>query len=251
MAVTQSAEEELSQAALGLEGKDPQDVLAWTFARFQRVALVASFQADSSVLIDMAVKLRPDLEVITLDTGRLPQETHDAIDRVRERYLIPVRIVSPDPAEVAVMTAQHGTNLFRSSVELRQLCCAVRKDHPLEKVLTEYEAWITGLRRDQSPTRANTPLVAVDNRHGGIAKVAPLAAWTKAQVWQYIRANDVPHHGLYDQGYTSFGCAPCSRATQPGEDERAGRWWWERDGDVKECGIHFDASGRIVRDRKI
>ncbi len=136
------------------------------------------------------------------------------------------------------MVGEHGANLFYRSIELRSLCCDVRKSRPLDRALRGHPAWITGVRRSQSKTRAQTPMVAPDPQHGGIAKIAPLARWSKAQVWDYIRDNDVPYHGLYDQGYSSIGCEPCTRATTAGEDERAGRWWWE-DNEVKECSIHW------------
>lgn len=217
----------------------PEEVLRWTYETFDRVAVVASFQAESSVIIDMVSKIRPDFRVLTLDTGRLPQETHDVIDRVRERYRIAIDVLQPDPAEVQNMVKTHGTNLFYSSPDLRRRCCEVRKSRPLEVALRGYDAWITGLRRDQSVTRAHAQTVTTDRLHNGIAKVAPLASWSKAEVWDYIRANDVPYHSLYESGYTSIGCAPCTRATAPGEEERAGRWWWEH-GEVKECGLHWN-----------
>lgn len=217
---------------------DAQTVLGWALESFKRVVVVASFQAESSVLIHMAARIRPGVEVLTLDTGRLPQETHDMIDRVRARYGIDVQVIAPEPTEVGKMVAANGTNLFYRSPELRRLCCAVRKSRPLAEALRGYDAWVTGLRRSQMSTRAATPVVAADEEHGGIAKVAPLATWSSEQVWAYIRLHDVPYHALYNVGYTSIGCAPCTRATAPGEDERAGRWWWEQ-GEVKECGIHW------------
>jgi phosphoadenosine phosphosulfate reductase len=220
---------------------DPTAVLRWAFERYPRVAIVASFQAESSVIIDMASKVRADVRVLTLDTGRLPQETLEMFGRVEERYDIAIEVAQPDPEEVRAMVAAHGTDLFHSSVELRRLCCDVRKSRPLERALRGYDAWITGVRRDQAATRADTQVVAVDSEHGGIAKIAPLAGWSKQQVWDYIREHDLPYHSLYDQGYTSIGCAPCTRATAPGEGERAGRWWWE-EGGVKECGLHWKAN---------
>ena len=219
---------------------DPQSVLRQAYETYERVVIVASFQAESSVIIEMASQVRPDIRVLTLDTGRLPQETHDMIDRVRLRYGISVEVIAPDAGEVGRMVAAHGTNLFYESVELRRMCCDVRKSVPLAGALRGYDAWITGLRREQSATRAQTQVVTVDSDHDGIAKIAPLAGWTKQQVWDYIREHDLPYHSLYDRGYTSIGCAPCTRATAPGEDERAGRWWWEQGG-VKECGLHWRA----------
>ncbi len=217
------------------------EVLRWTYSNFSRVAIVASFQAESSVIIDLVSKIRPDFRVLTLDTGRLPQETHDMIDRVRERYRIEIDVLQPDPDEVRQMVGFHGTNLFRHSPDLRRHCCDIRKTRPLDRALREYDAWVTGVRRGQAATRAKTQIVTIDAAHNGIAKIAPLATWSKDQVWDYIRAHDLPYHQLYDRGYTSIGCAPCTRATDPGEDERAGRWWWEQ-GEVKECGIHWNAN---------
>lgn len=217
---------------------DPEAVLRWAFESFPRLVIVASFQAESSVLIDMASRIRPGVAVLTLDTGRLPQETHDMIDRVRDRYAIEVQVVAPDPDEVRQMVAFNGTNLFYQSAELRRLCCSVRKSRPLERAIAGYDAWVTGLRRSQIVTRSQTPIVAADPDHGGITKIAPLASWSQKQVWEYIRERNVPYHSLYDSGYTSIGCAPCTRATRPGEDARAGRWWWEQ-GEVKECGLHW------------
>ena len=223
--------------------REPESVLRWTYGNFPRVAIVASFQAESSVIIDLASRIQADLHVLTLDTGRLPRETHDMIARVRSRYGIDVEVITPDPVETSEMVAAHGVDLFYESVELRRTCCHVRKSRPLGRALRGYDAWITGLRRQQAPTRSTTPVVATDLDHAGITKVAPLATWSKAQVWRYISDHNLSYHSLYDHGYTSIGCAPCTRATGPGEDERAGRWWWELDG-VKECGLHWSDPSR-------
>jgi len=212
--------------------------LRWAYHTFERVAIVASFQAESSVIIDLASKIRPDVRVLTLDTGRLPTETHDMIDRVRDRYGIEVEVVKPDAGEVQQMVAANGSDLFYRSVEMRRLCCDVRKSRPLDRALGGFDAWVTGLRREQAATRAGTQVVALDPERNGVTKIAPLASWSKADVWDYIRENDLPYHALYDHGYTSIGCAPCTRATATGEDERAGRWWWEEN-EVKECGLHW------------
>jgi thioredoxin-dependent adenylylsulfate APS reductase len=220
------------------EGRTPQEILEWAYATHPDVVIVSSFQAESSVIIDMASRIRSDLHVLTLDTGRLPQSTHDMIERTRDRYGISVDVVSPDPDETRQMVTEHGINLFYRSIELRSMCCEIRKSRPLARALRDHSAWITGVRRSQSKTRAMTDSVAADPMHGGIMKIAPLAWWSKAQVWDYIKENDVPYHALYDAGYTSIGCEPCTRATAAGEDERAGRWWWE-DNDVKECSIHW------------
>jgi thioredoxin-dependent adenylylsulfate APS reductase len=215
----------------------PEAVLRWAYETFPRVVIVASFQAESSVLIDIASRMRADVEVLTLDTGRLPQETHDMIDRVRGRYGIDIQVVAPEAGDVREMVGRHGVNLFYRSPDLRRLCCEVRKSRPLARALGGYDAWVTGVRRAHA-SRAQTPTVAFDTEHQGLTKIAPLADWSKEQVWTYIRDNDLPYHSLYDQGYTSIGCVPCTRATAAGEDERAGRWSWEQ-GEVKECGINW------------
>ena len=218
----------------------PETVLQWTYETFPKVVIVASFQAESSVLIDMASRIRPDATVITLDTGRLPQQTYEMIDRVRDRYGISVQVVSPEADDLQEMVATHGANLFYKSADMRRLCCDVRKSRPLARALAGYDAWITGLRRDQASTRKETATVAPDPAHEGLTKIAPLANWSKDKVWAYIHEHDLPYHSLYDLGYTSIGCAPCTRATVKGEDERAGRWWWEVN-EVKECGLHWAA----------
>jgi thioredoxin-dependent adenylylsulfate APS reductase len=175
--------------------------------------------------------------VFTIDTGRLPAETYAMIEEVRARYGVAVEVYLPDHAEVAAMVSAEGPNLFHRSVPLRLRCCEVRKVHPTRRVLRGLDAWITGLRRDQYTTRAAVEVVERDAEHDGIVKVNPLARWTEAQVWDYVRAHDVPVHPLYAQGYTSIGCAPCTRPVAPGESARAGRWWWETDA-PKECGMH-------------
>ena len=220
-----------------LELRSAEEVLAWTYQTHRRVALVCSFQAESSVLIDMASRITAAPEVLTLDTGRLPEETHRVMDEFRQRYPIRLRVLSPEATEVEAMTAAHGTMLFRQSVEFRVLCCEMRKVRPLARALRDYDAWITGVRREQTVTRETTPVAAADAEHGGITKVAPLVAWSRADVWEYIGRYELPRHPLYARGFTSIGCAPCTRATRPGEGERDGRWWWET-GDVKECGLH-------------
>jgi phosphoadenosine phosphosulfate reductase len=229
---------EAGELSVMYETESPQEVLWWTLERFHpRVALSISGQVDGMVLLDMASKIRPDVRVFTLDTGRLPEETHTLFEQVRERYGISIEVQYPDAGIVQRMVQQEGTNLMRGSVDLRLLCCQVRKVLPLNRYLGGLDAWITGVRREQWATRANVRKIELDHDHGGIVKVNPLADWTKDEVWDYIRTHDVPVHPLYEQGYTSIGCAPCTRAIEPGEAERAGRWWWEKDG-PKECGIH-------------
>ena len=160
------------------------------------------------------------------------------MEKVHDRYGIRVEMIHPEAAHLEGMVQKHGPNLMYQSVDMRLLCCQVRKVLPLNKFLHgQLDAWITGLRREQWASRAEVRKIEIDHDHFGIAKVNPLADWTKDEVWDYIRENDIPYHSLYDEGYTSIGCAPCTRAITEGEDNRAGRWWWETDA-PKECGIH-------------
>jgi thioredoxin-dependent adenylylsulfate APS reductase len=218
----------------------PQEILTWSLKNFQpRIALSCSFGApEGLVLLDMMHRIDPAARVFVIDTGRLPQETHDLIDRVRERYDKPVEVVFPRSDDVESMLRDHGTNLFYESIERRQLCCRIRKVEPLSRVLSDLDAWVTGLRRDQNVTRHNTPKVQIDYVHGGIVKVNPIADWSRDQVESYVAAFDVPTNRLHAQGYPSVGCAPCSRAVAPGADPRSGRWWWEQ-AETRECGIHI------------
>jgi phosphoadenosine phosphosulfate reductase len=232
-----------------VEALDARDVLALALRELgrDRLAIASSFGAEDVVLIDLLVSLEPMPRVFTLDTGRLPQETYDLIDQVRRRYGIEVEVMFPQPERVEEMVRIKGVNLFYESLENRIECCHVRKVEPLGRALATLDGWVTGLRRDQIATRAETPKIGPDPQHAGIWKVAPLADWSSDQVWAYIREHDQPYNALHDRGYPSIGCAPCTRATEPGEDERAGRWWWERP-EERECGIHFDPrSGRMVR----
>lgn len=203
----------------------------------RRVALATSFQAGGMVLVDVAARVVPDLRVLTIDTGRLPAETYELIETVRRRYGLQVEVLFPDFAQVEAMVRSAGPNLFRSSRAHRLECCATRKSAPFRRALTALDAWITGARRQQSAARAGLPHSGADPVHAGVTKIAPLADWSEQQVWDYLRARDVPYNELHDHGYRSIGCAPCTRPVGPGEDERGGRWWWEN-GDHKECGLH-------------
>jgi phosphoadenosine phosphosulfate reductase len=235
-----------------LERASAEEVVRWTLERWHpRAAVVTAFQAEGMVILDLAWRIRADVRVFTLDTGRLPAESYELIEKVRERYGIEVEVFSPDARRLEEMVRRSGPNLFYRSLEARQECCRVRKVEVLDRALAGLDAWLTGLRRDQMPSRAGTRKVERDEAHGGIVKVSPLADWTHEKVWDYIRDHDVPYHALYDRGYTSIGCAPCTRAPRAEEDARAGRWWWESD-EPKECGIHFtpgsNGSGsRLVR----
>ena len=204
-----------------------------------RVALSASFGPEDIVLLDLLKALTPRPRVITLDTGRLPEATHALMDRVRDRFGIDIEVYAPEAAALESMVRERGTNLFYRSMDDRFRCCDVRKVEPLRRALATVDGWVTGLRRDQAPTRAATPRIGLDLEHGLIWKVAPLVDWTEDRVWAHIRERDLPYNALHDQGYPSIGCAPCTRAVAPGDDPRSGRWWWERP-ESRECGIHLD-----------
>lgn len=219
-------------------------VIGWAQETYgSAFAVVTAFQPEGMILVDMAMRHNPKTRIVTVDTGRLPQETHDMIDTVRLRYGVTIEVLAPDAGEVERMVRRHGVNLFRADPALRKLCCQVRKVRPLDVCLAGLEVWATGLRREQSAERASVE--RVDDR-GGRLKLNPLADWKRADVDAYLAAHDVPRHPLLAKGYATVGCAPCSRAVEPGEDERAGRWWWERDGG-KECGIHVAPDGKMRR----
>jgi len=226
------------------EADSAAQVLSWAISTFgESFAIATSFQKEGMVIVDLAASVDPLVRVFTLDTGRLPEETYLMMDAVRERYGIAIEVVQPDAAEVADMVARRGLNLFYQSLENRHLCCEVRKIRPLERKLAGLQAWAAGLRREQSADRAATPKVEkVDGR----VKINPLADWTADQVDRYIAERGVPLHPLYARGYNSIGCEPCTRALEPGENGRAGRWWWEQD-QKKECGIHVSADGLVRR----
>jgi phosphoadenosine phosphosulfate reductase len=229
---------EAGEAAVELDSQEPPEVLEWAIEKFgDRLGLCSSFQADGCALIDMAWRINPKIRVFTIDTGRQAEETYKLIDQFREKYGIHTEIFTPDTTVVQQMVTKHGNNLFYRDVNLRLLCCQVRKVLPLRRALMNYDAWVTGLRRDQWATRSNIRKLEIDHDHGGIVKLAPLADWTEEEVWDYIRANDVPYNELYDKGFKSIGCVPCTRRVGEGEDPRSGRWWWET-GAPKECGMH-------------
>ena len=204
---------EVTEASRRLETAPASDVLAWALDTFgKRCAIVTSFQVEGMVVLDLARQLDPAVRVLTIDTGRLPEETYQIIETVRARFGVRVELVTPDPEALAAMAAEHGPNLFRRDQALRRLCCQVRKVDPLGRALAGLDAWSSGLRRDGGPARAGAAKVEPDPAHGGMVKLNPLADWTREQVWAYARANQVPLHPLYEHGYASIGCAPCTRA---------------------------------------
>jgi UDP-sulfoquinovose synthase len=219
--------------------------LAEVNAEYRPAVLANGFGPESMVLTDLISRHALDIEIVTLDTGRLPEETHVLAQSIRKRYGPMIRMVAPDPKELEAWTLEHGPNAFYQSVERRRECCAIRKVAPLRRALAGKKAWLTGLRREQSPERAQIAEREWDERYG-LYKFNPMVDWTTEQVWAYIHKHSVPYNALHDKGYTSIGCAPCTRAVAPGEDPRAGRWWWEREA-VKECGLHLDPSTGVLR----
>jgi phosphoadenosine phosphosulfate reductase len=231
-----------------MEANAAEEILTWSIKKFHpRLTLSASFGApEGMILIDMMHKIDSDSRVFVLDTGRLHQATYDLIDRVRDRYGKTVEVVFPNGDDVQAMVREHGMNFFYESVEQRKLCCQIRKVQPMRRHLAGFDAYVTGLRRDQNLNRAETKKVAIDPVNGGLVKINPLADWTHERVLAYVGEHSVPINRLHQQGYPSVGCEPCSRAIGIGDDPRSGRWWWESDG-IKECGLHVqeeaDGSG--------
>jgi phosphoadenosine phosphosulfate reductase len=199
-------------------------------------ALASSFGAEDMILTDLIARNALAIGVFTLDTGRLPGETYALIDRVRDYYGLPIEVYYPDARALERYVGANGINAFYRGVELRQGCCAIRKTEPLARALAGKRAWITGQRRSQSLTRSDVAIVEFDATHG-LHKFNPLAEWSKDEVWSYIRGHGIPYNALHDRGYPSIGCAPCTRSVEPGEDIRAGRWWWEHP-EHRECGLH-------------
>ena len=235
---------------------DFSDRLAATQATLARIArdyapavFASSLAAEDMVLTDLILTNRLPIAIFTLDTGRLHAETLQMIDRIKTLYGVDIAVYRPDDSEVAAYVGHYGLNGFYDSIEARKECCRIRKVEPLKRALTGSHAWITGQRRAQAVTRADLPVQEYDAAHG-IQKFNPLADWSEEDVWHYLRQHLVPYNPLHDRGYPSIGCEPCTRAIQPGEDIRAGRWWWEN-ANTKECGLHFvvneDGTMKTVR----
>jgi len=212
-------------------------------ARHANVKLASSLAAEDMLLTHAILSRGVKIGIFSLNTGRLHAETLGMIDRVRERYGYEIEQFHPQPAAVDEYVAKHGLNAFYESVDLRKRCCEIRKVEPLNRALADVSAWVTGQRREQSVTRAELHEEERDDAHG-IGKFNPLADWSEADVWAFLRAFDVPVNPLHARGYPSIGCEPCTRAVRPGEDSRAGRWWWESR-DTKECGLHITAISAI------
>ncbi|MCZ6539281.1 MAG: phosphoadenylyl-sulfate reductase [Chloroflexi bacterium] len=229
---------ELKNINAQLETGTPQDALKWVDETFGNAAAqMSSFGLEDQALFHMYWTINPNARLMTLDTLRLPTETYSLFDQTKLRYGVDVEFFYPDMSSVVDMVKERGNNLFFKGVDNRQLCCGIRKVEPLGRALSGLDAWITGLRRDQGMERGGIDIVEWDEAHGNY-KVNPLANWSFKQVREFVDANEIPYNELHDKGYPSLGCAPCTRAIKPGEDIRAGRWWWESDPNAKECGIH-------------
>ncbi len=232
-------EAQIAEAAKKLEKEKAEAILRWAVESFPRIGFASSFGVEDVAVIDLLSKIdsKKKVVVFTLDTGRLPEETYQLIDQIRGKYGVTITSYFPDKAAVEKLEREKGFYSFRQSVENRKECCGIRKVEPLSRALSELDAWITGLRREQAVTRTDLPKIETDTAHNNMAKINPIADWTHAQLWEYVKGNKVPYNKLHDQGFPSIGCAPCTRAVKPGEDVRAGRWWWEMP-EHKECGLH-------------
>jgi len=235
--------------------KDLATLVAETSATLERVVrdftpavFASSLAAEDMVLTDLILKAKLPIKIFSLETGRLHPETLAMLDRVKERYGYEIALYKPQPEAVDAYVAQNGLNAFYDSVEMRRECCRIRKVEPLGRALAGNKAWVTGQRRAQSATRTSL-MVEEDDPGHFMTKFNPLADWSEQDVWNYIRDNGVPYNALHDQGYPSIGCAPCTRAIEPGEDVRAGRWWWENP-DSKECGLHM-VDGKLIRIKSV
>ncbi len=229
--------EEIKELAARFKNSEPKEIIAWFIDRFgDKIALSSSLGAEDQVLTEMVANINPDTTVFTLDTGRLFPETYDLIDRTSKKYNIKIQVFFPDHAEVEEMVNKKGINLFYDSIENRKECCRIRKLDPLKRAFSGLDAWICGLRADQSVTRKDLEVVEWDENNG-LVKINPLAFWSEKEVWDYIKDNGIPYNPLHDKNYPSIGCLPCTNPVEPGDDIRAGRWWWENP-ETKECGLH-------------
>ena len=221
-----------------LETKSAEELIQWAMDKYGlKAGLACSFGMEDMVLINMIAKLKGPITIFTLDTGRLHEETYEIMERVRSHYGLEIKTYFPDSGQVEKLVRGKGFFSFKESIENRKECCAVRKIEPLNRALAELDAWVTGLRRNQAVTRTETPKVIEDTDHPPLIKINPLADWTQEQVESYIEKHKVPVNALHKKNYPSIGCAPCTRSIEPGEDIRAGRWWWENP-EHKECGLH-------------
>ena len=226
-----------------------RDLLAELARDYHPATLACSLSLEDMVLADLIGRERLPIEIFVLDTGRLHGDTLDLVGRIEQRYGIDVRIYQPQPQAVSEYVVRFGRDAFYESAELRKQCCGIRKVEPLQRALAGKRAWITGMRRSQASSRSDVAVEEIDLVHG-LRKFNPLADWSEDEVWAHIRRHDVPYNPLYEQGYRSIGCAPCTRPVVAGEDGRAGRWWWETEG-ASECGLHVSPEGRLSRKKEV
>lgn len=221
-----------------ITNKGVEEILEYFFNKSGlNIAFASSLGAEDQVLTDMILKINENANIFTLDTGRLPKETYDLIERVNTKYKTKIQIYFPDTQSVEKLVNEKGMFSFYESINNRKECCFVRKIEPLKRALTGLDIWVTGLRREQSVTREDMQMLEWDENND-LLKLNPLIDWTLEDVWNYIKKNNVPYNRLHDEGYPSIGCAPCSRAIKDGDDIRSGRWWWENP-EHKECGLHI------------
>jgi phosphoadenosine phosphosulfate reductase len=219
--------------------ESPENILDWASTKFGAgLKLACSLGAEDNVLTAMLASANSPARVFFLDTGRLNPETYQTLGAIRSRYDVPIEVIFPKTDSLQQLVTSKGPFSFYDSVENRKECCHIRKVEPLARALADATAWVTGLRREQAVTRANLLVFEIDEDHGNILKINPLATWTTEQVLEYAKNHRVPLNPLHAKGFPSIGCEPCTRAIEPDEDLRAGRWWWESP-DLKECGLHL------------
>jgi len=235
----EAATPELQQRAAAVRA-----LLRAALAEHGRLTYSNSLGAEAMVLTDIIWTSLPEIDVFSIDTGRLYEETYELLERLQHRYRRTIRVVYPDAAQLERLVARQGVNGFYASLEARLECCRVRKVEPFRRAIAGFPAWITGVRREQTAGRAAGSTVEWDGEYG-LYKVSPLLEWSEEQVWQYIRWRGLPYNPLHDRQFPSIGCAPCTRAIQPGESRRAGRWWWEN-GESRECGLHPHARPAVL-----
>jgi len=251
--IQQMKEEDVKRLAAEFKDKTAREILGDFLSAYSakpggggkdRIALASSLGAEDQALTHMVLTIKPGARIFVLDTGRFHPETYDLMAETMKRYHMHYEVLFPETSDVEEMESLDGPNLFYESIENRKRCCSVRKVKPLRRVLSTLDVWITGLRKEQAVTRSGIEKIEWDGANG-LIKLNPLAEWSEKDVWEYIREHRVPYNKLHDQGYPSIGCAPCTRAVAPGEDVRAGRWWWETP-EQKECGLHV-VEGKLVR----
>lgn len=229
--------EQIAQWNKQFENSEAEEILAYFLNHFNdKIAFSTSLGPEDQVITYMISKINKNAKIFTLDTGRLFPETYDLIDTTAKKYNLKIKVYFPDASDVEEMVQEKGINLFYDNINNRKLCCHIRKIKPLKRATKGLDGWITGLRREQAVTRKNLQTVEWDDNNN-LLKINPLISWTEKQVWEYIKEHNIPVNSLHKKGFTSIGCQPCTRAIQPGEDVRAGRWWWENP-ETKECGLH-------------